>query len=71
MAACEQMECSGSQGVLVGTTIDCRSHQLLWCGVVDCSERHVRGGKSADAFELTTDSEVGKEDSLPSIITGA
>ena len=48
------------QHVLIGAAIDVLAHQLLWSGVSDGSDGHVRRGETADVVDVAGYPEVGQ-----------
>ena len=59
----EQVIGGGCQGVLVSTTVDVLTHQLLWGRVGHRPNGHIGRGESADVVNIAGDPEVGQQNS--------
>ena len=60
----QQMKGRRRERVLVGSAVDRLTHELLWRGVRDGSDGHVRRGQPARIIDAPGDSEVGQQDPL-------
>jgi hypothetical protein len=59
---CEKVKRGGRQRVLVGAPVDVRTHQLLGCGVGDCSHGEIGRGESADVTQLSPEGLLERRD---------
>ena len=64
----KQVVGGGCQGVLVSTTVDLFTHQLLGCGVGHRPDGHIGRGESTDVIDAAGNAEVGQQDSLFGVV---
>ena len=64
----QQVVGRGCQGVLVGTTVDLLTHQLLGCRVGHRPNAHIGRGESTDVVDAARNAEVGQQDSLFAVV---
>ena len=66
----QQVVGGGCQGVLVSTTVDLLTHQLLGCRVGHRPNAHIGRCESADVVDAAGNAEVGQQDSLFAVVYG-
>ena len=64
----KQVVAGGCQGVLVSTTVDLLTHQLLGCRVGHRPNGHIGRGESTDVVDAARNAEVGQQDSLFAVV---